>query len=668
MSDPRFRRLKSDPRFRSLKRHKNKVAVDSRFSSLFKKQSEIGRVDKYGRRLSDVQENESLRRFYKIDPETPVEFSAGPDYARGEVLLESSDEEDDSSKDARPSDDENEDIVVLGRDTDGPLPVPDGEDAEINLDEDDTVDSIPQATPYPKIASEDGQDSSRRMRRIAVVDLDWDYVRATHLYKIFSSAISPVKSSSKSDTVFTPSVKGRVLSVRIYPSKFGLERMAHEENGPPLELFKKKMTDHEEDVNERTIYEIGDSGEYDEDALRKYQLERLRYYYAIVECDSVQLATHLYSELQGAELERSANVLNLSFVPDDMTFDEECRDQATSADESTNYQPLDFTTDALRHSKVKLTWDQDDPERDRVTRRTLSLKDIDGDDFRAYIASSSDEEYEGEAKATKKSIDRDKLRALLLEGSNHDLPEGWAGSKPSDLGDEGDVDMEVTFRPALTSGKDEDETTLGRYQRKMREKRKKRRKDLQERNEGEPSTDDFFARGDGEEDSDSNPRPAGGSAKGEQRSKSRSFSTKEELSLLVAPDRLDSGPKHFDMAAIIKAEKGARKKHKGRKKKNDNDENEVQDDFIVDVKDERFTALHEDHAFAIDPSHPNFKKTKSMSALLEERLKRKTSGDQARTAERASQGGTRQTLSSLVESVKRKGVNVGDSGTKRRKL
>ena len=225
-------------------------------------------MDKYGRQLSGAQENESLRRFYKIDP---VEFTAGPDYARGEVLLESSDEEDSSC----PSDDENEDIVVLGRDTDRFL-VPEGEDVEVNLDEDDTVDLVAPAT--PKISPEDEQESSRRTRRIAVVDLDWDYVRAAHLYKIFSSAISPVKSSSKSDTVFTPAVSGKVLSVRIYPSKFGLERMAHEDNGPPVELFKKKkMTDYEEDVNERTIYETGNSGEYDEDALRKYQLERLRY-------------------------------------------------------------------------------------------------------------------------------------------------------------------------------------------------------------------------------------------------------------------------------------------------------------------------------------------------------------------------------------------------------
>ena len=45
MPDPRFTRLRSDPRFRTLKRHKNKVAVDSRFNSVFsgpKKKSQIG--------------------------------------------------------------------------------------------------------------------------------------------------------------------------------------------------------------------------------------------------------------------------------------------------------------------------------------------------------------------------------------------------------------------------------------------------------------------------------------------------------------------------------------------------------------------------------------------------------------------------------------------------
>ena len=66
--------------------------------------------------------------------------------------------------------------------------------------------------------------------------------------------------------------------------------------------------------------------------MRAYQIETFteispsnRYYYAIVECDSVEAASHLYDELEATELERSANVFDLSFVPDDMEFDGEFR-------------------------------------------------------------------------------------------------------------------------------------------------------------------------------------------------------------------------------------------------------------------------------------------------------------------------------------------------------
>jgi hypothetical protein len=39
----------------------------------------------------------------------------------------------------------------------------------------------------------------------------------------------------------------------------------------------------------------------------------------------VQAATHIYNELEGTELERSANVFDVSFVPDGMTFEDEPR-------------------------------------------------------------------------------------------------------------------------------------------------------------------------------------------------------------------------------------------------------------------------------------------------------------------------------------------------------
>lgn len=50
-----------------------------------------------------------------------------------------------------------------------------------------------------------------------------------------------------------------------------------------------------------------------------------RYYYAILTCDTVDAASHIYDELEGTELERSANVFDLSFVPTDMTFEDEPR-------------------------------------------------------------------------------------------------------------------------------------------------------------------------------------------------------------------------------------------------------------------------------------------------------------------------------------------------------
>lgn len=118
-------------------------------------------------------------------------------------------------------------------------------------------------------------------RRLAVVNLDWDHVRAIHLFKMFSSLVTSGLPSTGDKKASKPVIRGQVLNVRVYPSDFGRERMAKEEReGPPTELFKKpKEFEHVDEVNEQTIFETGDAAdEVDEDALRKYQLERLRYF------------------------------------------------------------------------------------------------------------------------------------------------------------------------------------------------------------------------------------------------------------------------------------------------------------------------------------------------------------------------------------------------------
>jgi hypothetical protein len=68
-----------------------------------------------------------------------------------------------------------------------------------------------------------------------------------------------------------------------------------------------------------------------------------RYYYAIATFDSPNAAAHVYTELEGTELERSANLFDLSYVPEDINFDEKPHDEATH--DAISYQPLDFTTD-----------------------------------------------------------------------------------------------------------------------------------------------------------------------------------------------------------------------------------------------------------------------------------------------------------------------------------
>ena len=64
---------------------------------------------------------------------------------------------------------------------------------------------------------------------------------------------------------------GVVKAVSVYPSDFGRERMAQEEVEGPAELVGGASTEG--------------SG-FSQEKLRQYQWNRMKYYYAVVECDS----------------------------------------------------------------------------------------------------------------------------------------------------------------------------------------------------------------------------------------------------------------------------------------------------------------------------------------------------------------------------------------------
>lgn len=594
-SDLRFKSVHNDPRFKVPSLKNFKVKVDERFSKdELKKLNKKGRgkgaqIDRYGRKLKlddhstfdkfyeneqkeeeekeDEEENDSSKASDASDSEGPV-----VDRARGEgVSLSESDS--DSSSDSDSDSDDSETGIVYDEEA---------EESEVELEEGKPEEGEPSAS-------------------FAVVNLDWDNVRAVDLMVTFQS--------------FVPK-GGSIKSVTIYPSQFGKEQMQREEiEGPSRELFKskKKKKKHESDESDdevdmnnvesmrkitKKLYEEEDGTEdYDSKALRRYQLQRLRYYYAVVHCDSVSTAENIYKNCDGTEYESTANIFDLRYIPDGVTFeDDEPKDQCDTL--PTNYKPsAAFVTDALQHSKVKLTWDETPKERLAVSSRPFSQKEIDEMDFKAYLASDSDSEDE-------KSLN--KYKNLL--GGTFDKSDS-----------EDDVDMEITFTPGLDEqkppepAKEEEETTIDAYRRKEKERRKRRMEKLKK-----------------SEKTDEN------EAVDEERSKA-------ELELLMMEEG-EKQPQHFNMKEIVKAEKKKGKKSRGQK------EEIPQDNFEADLSDPRFKEVFEDHDFAIDPTSSEFKGTNTMKKILKERSNRKQNGKKKRTSDKESKG----ELTSLVEKIKRR--------------
>jgi hypothetical protein len=193
------------------------------------------------------------------------------DYARGEGLVESSSEED-------PEDDEDSgaEEVTVGRQLPQPAVKPNQgkkvtDILEVDLDESNFAELDAQAQAFSSTTTPQELKQADATSRIAAVNLDWDHVTAAHLFRVAASVL-PSGGSAK------------VLRVAVYPSEFGLERMEREEReGPPKELFKKGRgtrmdeVDLDEEVNEQNIFTSQDGeNDYDDDALRQYQLDRLR--------------------------------------------------------------------------------------------------------------------------------------------------------------------------------------------------------------------------------------------------------------------------------------------------------------------------------------------------------------------------------------------------------
>ncbi|KAL6248501.1 pre-rRNA-processing protein esf1 [Rhinocladiella similis] len=664
ITDPRFANIQSDPRYR-LPGRKDKVKLDKRFKRALEDEdfTRRAKVDRYGRPLASDAERKRLKRRYEFeDDEDEGDEPDDDDEVQKELkkfdpLREARDDGSASSSDESTSDE-------------------DSDEEEADLDEEVGVGAT-QNTDIPT-----GEVTSR----IAIVNLDWDNIRAADLMAVFAS--------------FLPST-GSLLKVSIYPSEFGKERLEREEmEGPPKDIFAADVhpessgtedEDEEDDEHiKKSILQADDGADFDSAALRKYQLERLRYYYCILTFSSPSVAKHIYDAVDGTEYLRTANFFDLRFVPDETDFSTDTpKEECTSL--PGDYKPNPFVTDALQHSKVKLTWDAEDSGRKETIARAFKggRKEIEENDLKAYLGSDSsededegkDEKEGGGGEVSKKEAERQRMRALLGLA-----PEPVKKSKDKQKGPVGD--MQVTFTSGLMKEEDEggkkkkkrsvfenspepEETTVEKYIRKERERKQKRKEKMKgTKDVGEDDAkatnqdtnvvhdddndnaeggggddlgfDDPFFADDAAEPSAKSDKALSNKMRKEERLKKRAEREAEEeierkqraeLELLMADDLARTGGdgkdgtriRHFDMKEIERAEKQARKKGKKAHKRNKQGDQTgaVDDDFKLDTSDPRFARLFSSHEYAIDPTNPKFKGTKGMKALLEEGRNRK---------------------------------------------
>ncbi|KAI3438627.1 hypothetical protein D9Q98_001049 [Chlorella vulgaris] len=449
---------------------------------------------------------------------------------RGLAGPETSDEEEDEeegegSSSAEESEEQEEDFRVRPRLTGGPDEEGEEDEVQVAVTEADLQEwgvGALAANPEEEIPL-----LPDATCRLAAVDLDWEHVRAVDILAVLRS--------------FVPK-GGAITRVVVYPSDYGLDRMAQEAVMGPRGIFKpaaasagasgKQGSDSEEEEaadgvaaaeEEEEESESGEEGsavsgsdseegdEVDQHRLRMYERSKLRYYYAVVTCDSPGTANRLYDECDGMELMKTACKFDLRFVPEEQSFEgRKVRDEASEV--PADYAPPNFQARALQHTSVQLTWDADDDGRKRALTHRPNAEELKEDDFRAYLASDSEgrsgsEDGVGEGEGGEEEDEaaiRERYRSLLLgggdagamqerqgkkdwgnssgEGESSSDDEAEAAGKARVKDDKG-MEMEVTFLPGLENlgerllaKKREEEARKGEtvwdaYLRRRREKR-----------------------------------------------------------------------------------------------------------------------------------------------------------------------------------------------------
>ncbi|XP_018563697.1 ESF1 homolog [Anoplophora glabripennis] len=650
MEDQRFAHIANDPKFRRIPKKQQKVKIDKRFQSMFKDQKFKVKysTDKRGRPVSHTS-TENLKRYYDLSSEEESSSSDSEDNEKqnsesevGKFVkapksdafseLEKKDKSDKIVSDVLKHKLQNLNVdYARGESTLCSESSSDDDESEDELSETDEIEHK-----WGELDA-DAEETEGTTYRLAACNMDWDRIRAIDLMVLFNSFLPP---------------GGVIKSVAIYPSEFGKKRMAEEEIKGPIELVESKVEENDNENEEGSSYHM--------EKLRQYQLNRLKYYYAVISFDTPNSANKIYTECDGKEYESSATKIDLRFIPDSMEFDDEPKEMCDKLPDVNRYQPRFFTTTALQQAKVDLTWDETNPERLEIAEKLKNGK-VDGisdADLQNYLASSSGEEEtedEEEEKIQEESggSSIDKYKALLQD---IEKKEKSKNRKDMEMEISWGIDLKQKTEKLIKENmsKGDEKSPFEQYLKKRREKKREKREQKKHSKDSDDSESDIPS------DIDMNDKYFAEEFDNPEFKKKKKHTKKSEdpdvddqkqaeLELLMNED---DGKQHFSLKKIQQGEDESKNKKKNKKVMDKNDKRN--DDFEINVADDRFSALFTSHHFNIDPTDPHYKKTKGMEVLINEKLKRRNNDSVDINKKPKMESKKNVELNLLVKSVKRK--------------
>ena len=325
-------------------------------------------------------------------------------------------------------------------------------------------------------------------KRLALTNMDWDNLTAVDIMAIFNSLC-------KGGEMF-------IRRVEILPSLYGIEQMKNDTlYGPPQALFdtdadatqqsKKKRKNKASEMIDEDI----NTEAFDQNQLRKYEMNKMKYFYAVIHCNSSKTAERIYSEYNDYEFELSNIRLNLSFIADDLEFPQAIKESVSEVPPDYEFKASNSLNRALNHTQVKLTWDETDPKRLRKFQRIMDADpdEIDEDEYKEFLASGTEDEEveEDEIAHDKDKVEeyRQKLLGCLSDSKADPFRKRNLQQSDEESGDEeGEGELNIKFNVGFGEDVGEKlikqkkykkdkarETAWESYQRKRKEKKKEKK-------------------------------------------------------------------------------------------------------------------------------------------------------------------------------------------------